>query len=285
MVKAGYKERLKVVRQTPIGYMLSGGFEEEILLHQNEVTKELEEGEEVEVFLYMDQRGRSTATMHIPFIEEGTYEWLEVVDVDPKIGVFVYMGINKDLFIGETDLPPLKSLWPKKGDKLYCTMKVTTSGKMYGKIATEEIMKTLKVDAPKTLFNREIEGRIYRVLRVGSSFITEEGYLGFIHESQRKEEPNLGALVTARVIDVKEDGTINLSLIPRKQDSMDEDANEIYAYMEERGGAMPFWDKSYPEDIRSRFNMSKASFKRALGKLMKDGKVYQEEGWTYFKRD
>ena len=39
--------------------------------------------------------------------------------------------------------------------------------------------------------------------------------------------------------------------------------------MEERGGAMPFWDKSHPEDIKERFNMSKAAFKRALGKLMK----------------
>ena len=65
---------------------------------------------------------------------------------------------------------------------------------------------------------------------------------------------------------------------------MDEDAQVLYDYMESRGGVMPFWDKSYPEDIRERFNMSKAAFKRALGKLMKEGKVYQEEGWTYFKR-
>ena len=64
---------------------------------------------------------------------------------------------------------------------------------------------------------------------------------------------------------------------------MEDDAAVIYAYMEERGGAMPFWDKSYPEDIKERFNMSKAAFKRALGKLMKEEKVYQEEGWTYFR--
>jgi uncharacterized protein len=29
--------------------------------------------------------------------------------------------------------------------------------------------------------------------------------------------------------------------------------------------------------------MSKAAFKRALGRLMKEGKVYQENGWTYKK--
>lgn len=83
---------------------------------------------------------------------------------------------------------------------------------------------------------------------------------------------------------MKDDGTINISLLPRKEEGMEDDAAVIYAYMEERGGAMPFWDKSHPEDIKERFNMSKAAFKRALGKLMKEEKVYQEEGWTYFKK-
>ena len=65
---------------------------------------------------------------------------------------------------------------------------------------------------------------------------------------------------------------------------MEDDAAVIYAYMEERGGQCRFGIKSYPEDIKERFNMSKAAFKRALGKLMKEEKVYQEEGWTYFKK-
>ena len=58
---------------------------------------------------------------------------------------------------------------------------------------------------------------------------------------------------------------------------MEDDAAVIYAYMEERGGAMPFWDKSHPEDIKERFNMSKAAFKRALGKLMKKKKRFTKK--------
>jgi predicted RNA-binding protein (virulence factor B family) len=57
----------------------------------------------------------------------------------------------------------------------------------------------------------------------------------------------------------------------------------IYDYLLSRNGAMPFNDKSMPEDIKERFQLSKAAFKRALGKLMKDGKVYQEGSWTYKK--
>ncbi|TYR79544.1 hypothetical protein FZC66_15765 [Priestia megaterium] len=283
-VEAGQKARLTVVRETPIGYMLEDE-EGEILLHKNEATRELNEQDEVEVFLYLDNQSRLTATMHLPVIEEGTYAWVDVVDVNDELGVFVNIGMNKDMLIGATDLPALQSLWPEVGSKLYCTMKVSNRGKLYGKIATDDVMKDMAVSAPATLFNREVTGRVYRVLRVGSFIMTDEGYVGFIHETERKQEPKLGTLVTGRVIHVKEDGTLNVSLLPRKQESMDLDAQALYDYMESRGGAMPFGDKSYPEDIRVRFNMSKAAFKRALGKLMKEGKVYQEEGWTYFKKE
>jgi len=113
--------------------------------------------------------------------------------------------------------------------------------------------------------------------------ITAEGFKGFIHESQRSIEPRVGEKVTGRIIDVKEDGTVNISLLPRKQEALDEDATKILTYLESRNGAMPYGDKSMAEDITERFGLSKASFKRALGRLMKDGKVYQEQGWTYKK--
>ncbi|MBN8251189.1 S1-like domain-containing RNA-binding protein [Priestia flexa] len=283
-VEPGQRAYLTVSRETPMGYMLDSE-DGEILLHKNETTQELAEQEEVEVFVYLDNQSRLTATMHMPVVEEGTYAWVEVVDVNDDLGVFVDIGMSKDMLIGSTDLPALESLWPDVGNKLYCTMKISKHGKIYGKVATDDVMKAMAKPAPSHLFNREVTGRIYRVLRVGSFIMTEEGYVGFIHESERKEEPKIGALVTGRVVNVKEDGTLNVSLLPRKQESMDEDAQVLYDYMESRGGVMPFWDKSYPEDIRTRFNMSKAAFKRALGKLMKEDKVYQEEGWTYFKKD
>ncbi|MCY8129802.1 hypothetical protein MOC33_12215, partial [Bacillus spizizenii] len=79
-------------------------------------------------------------------------------------------------------------------------------------------------------------------------------------------------------------GSVNMSLLPRKQDALSVDAEYILTYMRTRNGAMPYSDKSQPDDIRERFNMSKAAFKRALGHLMKNGKVYQENGWTYEKK-
>ena len=62
---------------------------------------------------------------------------------------------------------------------------------------------------------------------------------------------------------------------------MQDDSQIILQYLQIRGGAMPYSDKSTPDDIKRTFEMSKAAFKRALGKLMKDGEIYQEDGWTY----
>lgn len=285
MLQVGTVERLTVDRETPLGYMLSDGYlEDAVFLHRNEVEGEISVDDKVEVFLYTDQKGRLSASMAIPMgLEE--HEWMEVVDVVPDLGVFINIGISKDALVPADDLPVFESIWPQVGDHLLCRLKTDRRGMLIGKLATQDVMLDRSVIAPKSLLNNNIQGTVYRLLKVGSYIVTNEGYVGFIHNSERKEEPRLGSVVEGRVIDVKEDGTINVSLLPRKQEAMTDDAETIMMYLQSRNGAMPYSDKSAPEDIAERFNMSKAAFKRALGKLMKDGKITQSEGWTYEKKE
>ncbi|MBU8877426.1 hypothetical protein BGM26_00300 [Bacillus sp. FJAT-29790] len=280
----GRSVKLTVERQAEFGHFLSDG-NEDVLLHKNDTDLELEEGQEIEAFLYIDSRGRIAATTTIPEVTTETYGWAQVCDVKPGIGVFMYIGINKDMLLGEEDLPVHQSVWPKKGDMLYITLRVNRNDRIYVKVATDPIIEEISVKATREDFNKNIHGHIYRTAKVGSWIYTAEGYKGFIHESQRKTEPRIGEKVEGRIIDVKEDGTINVSLTPRKQEALDEDSEIILTYLASRNGAMPYGDKSAPEDIQERFKLSKASFKRALGRLMKDGKVYQEEGWTYIKQE
>ena len=72
-------------------------------------------------------------------------------------------------------------------------------------------------------------------------------------------------------------------MLPRKEERLGDDAENLFQYLNDIGGRMPFTDKSSPEEIKEMFTMSKASFKRALGKLMKEGKITQEDGWTMLK--
>lgn len=280
----GRAVKLIVSREAAFGYFLTDG-EEDVLLHQNETDEKLEEGQEVEAFLYMDSQGRIAATTVIPEVQAGTYGWAHVSDVKPGIGVFINIGIQKDMLLGEEDLPVHEAVWPIEGDRLYITLRVNKNNRIYVKMATDPVITDISIKASKSDFNKNIQGHIYRTAKVGSWIYTAEGFKGFIHESQRKKEPRLGEKVEGRIVDVKEDGTVNVSLIPRKHEALDDDSEKIISYLESRSGAMPYGDKSAPEDIQERFQLSKASFKRALGRLMKEGRIYQEEGWTYIKKD
>jgi uncharacterized protein len=280
----GQTVTLTVARKAEFGYFLTDG-NEDVLLHINEADREYEEDESVEVFLYVDSEGRTSASTTIPEVAIGKYAWLKVVDSNPNVGVFLDIGIKKDLLLGIDDLPVHKSVWPKAGDLVYVTLRVNNNFLLYAKLATDPIIESISTKATRKDFNKNIQGHIYRTAKVGSWIYTIEGFKGFIHESQRQEEPRLGQMVEGRIVDVKEDGTVNVSLLPRKQDAQDLEAERIFEYLMSRNGAMPFNDKSMPEDIQERFQLSKGAFKRALGKLMKEGRVYQEGSWTYVKKD
>ncbi|WP_307290894.1 S1 RNA-binding domain-containing protein [Bacillus sp. SORGH_AS_0510] len=280
----GQTATLTVARKAAFGYFLTDG-NDDVLLHFNQAKQELEEGDEVEVFLFVDSEGRVSASTNIPEIAVGRYGWVKVTDTNPRIGVFLNIGLPKDILLGIDDLPVHKSVWPKIGDLVYITLKLSSNNLLYAKLATDPIIESISVKATRQHFNKNVQGHIYRTAKVGSWIYTIEGFKGFIHESQRGQEPRLGEKVEGRIIDVKEDGTVNVSLLARKAESQDIDSERIYEYLLSRNGAMPYSDKSMPEDIQERFNLSKGAFKRALGKLMKEGKAYQEGSWTYVKKD
>lgn len=280
----GQTTTLTVARKASFGYFLTDG-NEDVLLHFNQAHQEFEEDDQVEVFLYVDSEGRISASTNIPDIAIGHYAWVKVTDSNPRIGVFLNIGLPKDILLGIDDLPVHKSVWPQPGDLVYITLKLSSNYLLYAKLATDPVIESISVKATRANFNKNVQGHIYRTAKVGSWIYTIEGFKGFIHESQRQQEPRIGEKVEGRIIDVKEDGTINVSLLARKEETQDVDAERIYEYMMSRNGAMPYNDKSMPEDIKDRFNLSKGAFKRALGKLMKEGRVYQEGSWTYVKKD
>lgn len=257
---------------------------EEISLNASEAPEDLQVDDKVEVFLFVDRRGNLSATTQLPHIKKGTYGWARVIKVTDKEGAFVDIGTSKEVQVKAEDLPKVKELWPVIGDHLYMTLRTDKEGELFGRLATEDRVEELYIDAPTTLLNKNVQARAYRLLPVGSFLLSvPENYRIFVHQSERVEEPRLGQDLTVRVIDTKEDGSLNGSLLPRKHERLGDDAESIFRYLNDVGGRMPFTDKSTPEEIQEMFTMSKAAFKRALGKLMKEGKIVQNEGWTEVK--
>ncbi|MDG5789536.1 S1-like domain-containing RNA-binding protein [Evansella sp. AB-P1] len=281
-LKAGTIETLTVLRKIETGYVLTNG-NTEVLLHLNEADGDLDVDQEVDVFLYQDKKGQLIATMALPNEYLYTYDWAEVVDSVKNLGVFVDVGIQKEILVSKDDLPLLEGVWPQPGDELFVTLETDRKGRLLAKPVTEEIIEQERDRATNSMENRDVSGRIYRSTKVGSFIITEEGFRGFIHHSERKEEPRLGEWVKGRVIEVKDDGTLNVSLRLLKLQSRDADADSIIEYLEKNNGTMFLTDKSSPEEIRETLQLSKAAFKRAIGKLLKEGKIEQRDGNTYLK--
>ncbi|MET0958763.1 MAG: S1-like domain-containing RNA-binding protein [Psychrobacillus psychrotolerans] len=256
----------------------------DIPLNASEAPEGVEVGGTIEAFLFVDRRGNLSATTQLPSIQKGTYGWARVIKVVDRDGVFVDIGTSKEVQVKEDDLPKIKELWPAVGDHLYMTLRTDKDGELFGRLATEDRVEELYIDAPTTLFNQNLQARAYRLLPVGTFLLSvPENYRIFVHESERFNEPRLGEDLTVRVIDVKEDGSLNGSLLPRRHERLGDDAESIFRYLNDVGGKMPFTDKSSPDEIQEMFSMSKAAFKRALGKLMKDKKIVQEDGWTQLK--
>ncbi|MEC2129505.1 CvfB family protein [Brevibacillus centrosporus] len=278
-LQAGTILFMTVARKTDIGYFLKTGADE-VFLHKNESHGPLDMNEEVEVFLYHDHENRLAATMDLPYVGMGEYGWLEVVDLSSKMGVFLDNGINKHLLVFIDDLPKLRDEWPRPGDRLLVALKQDKQGRMLAKPVTEQEVLQISVQADESMRNKNVEATVYKVIAAGAFLLTEDDHIMFIHRDEMTERMRLGQTVRCRVSFVREDGRLNGSMRERKEVQYGEDAEKLLRYMNNRDGAMPYTDKTDADIIQDKFQMSKSSFKRALGKLMKERKVEQVDGWT-----
>ncbi len=282
-LKSGFTATLKVVGREGSRWVLEGD-EDPIMMNVSDADEALQEGDEVQVFLYTNRRGQLTATMRMPNMTSETFGWARVIRVDDREGVYVDIGSSFEVLVNRADMPRIRSLWPQVDDALYMTLRTDLGGNIFGRLATEEKVQEQLIEAPTSLHNQNVKARAYRLLPVGSFMLSvPENYRIFIHNSQQEKEPRLGHEVDVRIIGIRDDGTLNGSLLPRKEERLGDDAETVFRYLTEVGGRMPFTDKSTPEEIKEMFDLSKAAFKRALGKLMKEGKIVQNDGWTSLK--
>jgi predicted RNA-binding protein (virulence factor B family) len=285
-LKAGVITELEVARKAEFGYFLTNG-EEDVLLHQSELTTDdpFLTGEAVQVFLYHDHENRLSATMHKPVIVYGEAAWLRVVDVNAELGVFLDQELRRDLFLPRSELPLDEEEWPRMGDQVLVELDYDRQGRMLAKLSKRELIIEDYTRGTADLMNQTLVGTVYKQYPDGAFLITGEGYVIFLPRSEMNTTVRLGQEVPVRITYIREDGRLNASTKPLKQKAMVDDAEKILTYLQGRGGSMPYWDKTAPDIVDEKFAMSKASFKRALGKLMKENKVYQEDGWTHIKEN
>lgn len=267
-MRLGEKQVLTVVKKVDFGVYL-GSDEERVLLPKKQVPEEIEVGDPVEVFLYKDSSDRMIATTKEPKLTLGNLAVLEVVDVG-HIGAFLDWGLEKDLLL------PFKEQTTKveKGDRCLVSLYIDKSGRL---CATMKVYPLLRTDSPYKK-DDTVRGTVYEISRDFGVFVAvDDRFSALIPRREVYGRMYIGQQIEARVAAVKADGKLDLSVRGRIPEQMDADAQKIMDRIEKSGGGLPFTDKADPERIRDEFGMSKAAFKRAVGRLLKQGKVRIDE--------
>lgn len=281
-IKENTIRTLKVVRTNDIGAFLdagTGNTNDDILLHKAQQTRELNIGDEVEVFIYHDPKKRLTASMNLPQIKVGQIAYTSIVNTTP-FGYFVNVGTERGIFMPHAEARGI----PKVGEKVWIRLYEDKSGRLAVSMDVDDAMRRASKPAEGVKVGDEIGGAVYNITNEGAFFITPERWIAFMHRDEMPKIPLVGEKVKARVTFVRNDGRLNASMRPIKEKAIPQDMQKLLNYLEERNGRMPYTDQSSPELIKQRFNMSKAAFKRALGGLMREGLVVQEEGWSLLKK-
>ena len=190
-------------------------------------------GEAVEGFGYQNQKHENRFTTVIPKSRIGHYAFGTVTSSRKDLGVFVDIGLpDKDFVVSLDELPTMTELWPKKGDRLMISLKVDAKDRIWGSLADEKIFKSLSKFGTEEMKNKDITGTAYRLKLTGTYILTDDFYLGFIHPSERYNEPRLGEQVKGRVVGVRPDGVLNISLKPRAYEAISDDAQMILTIIE-----------------------------------------------------
>ena len=270
---------LTAVRESELGVFLdaeTGNTSDDILLHHVQQTAPVKIGDRVRVFLYLDPKRRLTASMRTPRMKEGQVARLRVINVT-KEGAFLDVGAERGIFLPYAGMRGR----PQIGETVWAKLYTDKSGRLAVTMEVEDELRRASRPAEGVHIGDRLKGSVYNITERGAFLFTDDRYIVFIDHREIPKRPRVGETVEMRVTYVREDGRLNASLRPPKEAAQREDADRLLTLLNEHNGRMPYTDVSSPEIIQDRFHISKAAFKRALGRLLKDGLIEQRDGWTY----
>ena len=274
MIKLGEKQLLTIVKKVEFGVYVADAeagykeyedIEERILLPIKQVKENARIGDTVEVFVYRDSKDRLIATTNMPKITLHKVALLKVAQVG-KYGAFLDWGLEKDLLL------PFKEQTGKvsEGDDCLVALYIDKSNRL---CATMKVYKYLELKSPYKK-EEKVEGFVYELSDQFGAFVAVDNrYSALIPKKEVYGNIKVGDKVSARVTAIKADGKLNLSIREKAYLQMDVDAKRVLDLIDSYDGVLPFTDKANPEVIRREIQMSKNEFKRAVGRLLKEGKV------------
>ncbi len=261
-IKLGDYNRLKVVKKVDFGMYLDGGVEGEILLPKRYVPEECKVGDELDVFIYLDQDERPVATTLTPLAKAGDFAYLQVAWIN-EYGAFLDWGLMKDLFCPFREQK--KKMERGQGYIVY----VGVDEDSYRMMASAKVEHYLSYDMPPYSHGDEVELLVWQKTELGFKVIVDNRFAGLVYEDQVFRPLTTGDRMKGFVDRVRSDGKIDVTLQPTGRRNTEEFSEVLLQYLKDNNGHCDLGDKSPAELIADRFKVSKKTFKKAVGDLYK----------------
>ena len=259
-IKLGEYNRLTVVKEVDFGLYLDGGDEGEILLPKRYVPEGAKPGDELDVFIYLDQDERPVATTEHPLCKVGDFACLEVAWVN-EYGAFLKWGLMKDLFCPFREQKMRMSI----GNSYIVHVHIDEDS--YRVMASAKVERYFSEEPPAYRVGQEVDLLVWQKTEMGFKVIIDNKYPGLVYDDQVFRPLRTGNRVKGYISCVRPDGKIDVSLQRNGRRQTLDFAGVLLKYLRENGGRCDLGDKSDAEDIKLRFQVSKKVFKKAVGDL------------------
>lgn len=271
-IELGKFNRLKVVKQVDFGMYLDDDIEGEILLPKRYVPQDCKVGDELDVFIYLDNEERLVATTQQPLVQVGQFACLEVAWVN-QYGAFLNWGLMKDLFV-----PFSEQKMKIQVGKRY-VVHVHLDEESFRIVASAKVDRYLSKEKADYVPGQEVEVLIWQKTDLGFKAIIENRFGGLLYDSEIFQPLHIGMRLKAYVKQVRDDGKIDLMLQKPGAGKVDDFAKTLLEHIRSNGGRTPLNDKTPAEEIYAMFGVSKKTFKKAVGDLYKKRLVVlQDDG-------
>ena len=261
-LKLGDYNKMTVVKEVDFGMYLDGGNEGEILLPSRYVPQGCKPGDELNVFLYLDNEERPVATTQTPLAKVGDFAWLEVSWVN-EYGAFLNWGLMKDLFCPFRE----QKMRMEIGNKYI--VYVTIDEDSYRMMASAKVEHYFSEEPIPYQNGDEVDLLVWQKTDLGFKVIIDNRYPGLVYEDQVFTHITTGDRMKGYIYNVREDGKIDVTLQPTGRRQTEEFSEVLLQYLKDNGGQCDLGDKSDADAIYNRFGVSKKAYKRAVGDLYK----------------
>jgi hypothetical protein len=266
MIELGNYNTLEILRDTSVGLFLGDEEGNDVLLPNKYVPKMYEIGDMLTVFCYLDYDERPIVTSLTPYIIRNTFQLLKVVEVN-NIGAFLYWGLEKHLLV------PFSEQRIKMQEGQWYVVFCYLDEKSFRLVASNKLDKFLDNEELGIAINDEVNLIVTRQNDLGWDVIINNKHKGLVYQNEVFKKISVGDNIKGFIKNIRPDHKIDVSLQAIGYVSVEPAANIIYQILKKEGGYLNLHDKSSPEEISARLQMSKKIFKKSLGTLYKDRKI------------